>query len=331
METDQSRIEAAEEGSQTRSLTRGSRSGVLSTYMPVAIFLLVLALLSVFVPNFLTHRNILNVLVQSSALGLMTIGMTAILIGGGIDLSIPASMAFSGILGVLWMRAGGNPLVAALIMVCVSVVIGAVNGFAIGYLRMIPLVVTLATMAITTGASIAVTNAQSVLGLHPAFIETVLQKVGGIPMPVLILFFFTLVAAVLMRGSMYGRWLYAVGTNEKAARVSGIPSRAMILGTYVFGGFFAGVAAIVTTARLGAAAATMGRESVVLDIISSAVVGGVSIYGGIGNPLGAVLGAIIIILISNSMNLMHVSYYITLIVKGLVIIAVVAVDSLRRR
>jgi len=216
-------------------------------------------------------------------------------------------------------------------MIAIAVIGGAINGFAIGYLKMIPMVVTLATMAIATGASISITDARSVLGIHPVFSEVVLMKVLGIPMPIIILLVFTVLAAYLMRNSIYGRWLYAVGTNKKASRVSGVPTRGVIFGTYVFAGFFAGLAAIITTARLGAAAASMGKEGVVLDIMSSAVVGGVSMYGGVGSALGAVIGAIIITLISNSMNMLHVSYYITLVIKGLVIIGVVALDSLRRR
>ena len=302
-----------------------------SRYVPVVFFLLVITAISLIVPSFFTQRNLINILVQSSALGLMTIGITAVLISGGIDISLPGLMALGGIAGVMYMREGGDPLLAGVIMIAIAVIGGAINGFAIGYLKMIPMVVTLATMAIATGASISITDARSVLGIHPVFSEVVLMKVLGIPMPIIILLVFTVLAAYLMRNSIYGRWLYAVGTNKKASRVSGVPTRGVIFGTYVFAGFFAGLAAIITTARLGAAAASMGKEGVVLDIMSSAVVGGVSMYGGVGSALGAVIGAIIITLISNSMNMLHVSYYITLVIKGLVIIGVVALDSLRRR
>jgi ribose transport system permease protein len=125
--------------------------------------------------------------------------------------------------------------------------------------------------------------------------------------------------------------LFAVGTNARAARVSGIPTDRVIFGTYVTSGFFAGLAALIVVARLMSAAATMGEEGIVLDIVSSAVIGGVSIYGGVGSPLGAVIGALFITLITNSMNMLKVSYYWTLVIKGLVIVVAVALDSLRRR
>ena len=133
-----------------------------------------------------------------------------------------------------------------------------------------------------------------------------------------------------MRYSIYGRWLYAVGSNPTVAHSLGIPKDLIIFGTYVFSGLFAGLASIISTARLASASPSMGREVLILDVIGSSVVGGVSVYGGIGSPLGAVVGAIFITTISNSMNLMHVSYYMTLLVKGSLIIAVVALDTYRK-
>ena len=299
-------------------------------YLPLLLLLIIIVILGAFVPHFLTTRNIINVLRQSSALGLMAIGMTAVLIGGGIDLSIPAIMTLGGILGAMYMRGGGDPVFASLIMVGTCTCAGAVNGYVVAYLRMIPFVVTLSMMYVATGASIWLTREVSVAGLHPAFLDTVMSKVWIIPTPVLALLIMTAVVVLMMRNSIYGRWLYAVGSNPEVARSLGIPKNLIILGTYVFGGFFAGLAAIITTARLMSASATMGAEGIVLSVISAAVVGGVSVYGGVGSPLGAVIGAVFITMISNTMNMMHVSYFMTLFVKGCVIVSVVALDSLRR-
>jgi len=300
-------------------------------YIPSIVVGIAAIALGLFVPDFFTARNIINVLMQSSALGLMAIGVTAVLIGGGIDLSIPSVMALSGIFGAMYMRAGGHPVLAGLIMVAVATLIGTINGFAVAYLRMIPFVVTLSMMYVAQGACLWVTRAISVPVTNPAFVDTVMAKIWTIPVPVIFLLLITAIVTVLIGRSLHGRWLYATGTNIRAARVSGILTARVLFGTYVFSGFFAGLAAIVTTARLLSAAATMGEEGVVLSVISSAVVGGVSIYGGVGSPLGAVIGALFITLITNSMNLMHVSYYATLVIKGLIIVTVVALDSLRRR
>jgi ribose transport system permease protein len=300
-------------------------------YLPVAVLLVVVVLLASFVPNFFTARNIVNILMQASALGLMAIGLTAVLIGGGMDLSIPSVMAMSAVFGAIAMRDGAHPLVGCLVMVATASVAGCINGYAVAYLKMIPFVVTLAMMTIATGTSIWITNSISVAGIPAAFTDTILTRIWIVPLPVIFLALVTLAVSFLIRRTVFGRWLYAVGTNERTARVSGIPTARVLFGTYLFSSFFAGLAAILLTARLNSAAATMGNDGVVLDVVSSAVVGGVSIYGGIGSPLGAVLGAIIITMISNSMNMMQVSFFTSLIVKGIVIIAFVALDSLRRR
>jgi ribose/xylose/arabinose/galactoside ABC-type transport system permease subunit len=133
-----------------------------------------------------------------------------------------------------------------------------------------------------------------------------------------------------MKRSMAGRWLYSVGINVKTANVSGVPGNLVVFFTYLVSGFMAGVAAILITARLESASPTMGEEGVVLNVMGAAVVGGASIYGGVGTSLGAIFGAIIITLITNGMNMMHISYHNTLIVKGFVIIFFVAFDSLKR-
>jgi ribose transport system permease protein len=247
------------------------------------------------------------------------------------DLSIPSVMAMSAVFGAIAMRDGAHPLVGCLVMVATASVAGCINGYAVAYLKMIPFVVTLAMMTIATGTSIWITNSISVAGIPAAFTDTILTRIWIVPLPVIFLALVTLAVSFLIRRTVFGRWLYAVGTNERTARVSGIPTARVLFGTYLFSSFFAGLAAILLTARLNSAAATMGNDGVVLDVVSSAVVGGVSIYGGIGSPLGAVLGAIIITMISNSMNMMQVSFFTSLIVKGIVIIAFVALDSLRRR
>jgi ribose/xylose/arabinose/galactoside ABC-type transport system permease subunit len=300
-------------------------------YYPFVFFGCIAVVLAIIVPYFLTVRNIINVLTQASTLGLLSLGMAAVLLVGGIDLSIPAVMAFSGIMGAIYMRAGGSPIVAALIMIAVSAVAGCINGLAVARLRMIPFVVTLSMQAIATGASIWVTNALSVAGIPDVYINTVLWKLWIIPLPVLVLVGLTALSETMLRRSLFGRWLYSVGTNIRASRVSGINTTRVLFGSYIFSGLMAGLVAIIMTARLSSASATMGSSNVVLDIVSSAVIGGVSIYGGSGSAIGVMLGALVITLISNSMNFLHVPYYLTLIIKGAVIIVAIASDSIRKR
>jgi ribose transport system permease protein len=310
---------------------RLSLGKLLLDNIALVVLLLILVLLALFVPNFFTPRNINNVFVQAAPLAIMAIGMTVVLITGGIDLSIPAVMSLSAILGAMVLRDSGSILGACLVMLAVGTALGAINGISIAYLKMIPFVVTLAMMTIATGAAVAITNSVSVPVTDEAFYDLILDRTLGIQHPVLIAALVTLIALVVMRRHLVGRWLYAVGINVRAARVSGIPTSRVIFSAYVVSGFLAGLTAIVLSARLGSASANMGTDAIVLDVVSSAVVGGVSIYGGVGGPLGAVLGAIFITIISNSMNMMQVSFFTSLIVKGIVIVGFVAIDSLRRR
>lgn len=316
-----------------RNLVISGNSGNVQIvrYIPFIFAIIIVIILGLTVPNFLTIGNIINVLLQASALGLMAIGISIVLIGGGIDLSIPSLMGLSGVLGAIFMRNGGNPVIAVFLMLGVCILGGSINGLAVGYLKMVPFVVTFATMTAAMGTSLILTKAVSIGNLPHIFIDTILAKLWGIPAPVIFLILITVIATLLVSNSLYGRWLYAIGTNIETSQVCGIPVSRIIFFNYVIAGLFAGLAAIVTTARLQAGAATIGGEVVVLDVIASAVVGGVSIYGGAGSILGAVFGAIIITLINNIMNLMHVSYYMTIVVKGFIIIAVVALSTFRKR
>lgn len=296
---------------------------------PLFIFGVIAVILAITVPNFLSIRNFINLFTQASALGLMALGMTFVLILGGIDLSIPATMAFSGIIGAMYMRDIGSPVIACIIMILIGTCVGCINGLAVSKLNMIPFIVTLSMQAILTGSSIWLTNNDSVYNLPQNFESSVLVRISMIPLPVFILIFVTAVIHILLKKNIYGRWLYSVGINRDAAKVCGVKANNVVFSSYVISGFFAGVAAVIITARLNSASATMGSENIVLDIISSAVIGGVSIYGGIGTAIGAVVGAVFITIISNSMNLLHIPYYLTLVIKGMVIISVIAIDSLR--
>ncbi len=290
----------------------------------------VLVLLALLVPNFLTSRNVVNVFVQASTLSLMAIGMTFVMITGGIDLSIPAVMGLSAIFGAMVLRDSGNIAVAIVVMLVTGSLLGCINGLAVAYLKMIPFVVTLAMMTVAGGTAIWITNSVSVPITSDQFFSLILDRVLTIPRPIIFMVVAAIVAYVMVSRHIFGRWLYAVGVNLKAARVSRVPTNRVVFLSYVISGFCAGMTAVILAARLGSASANMGNDGVVLDVVSSAVVGGVSIYGGVGNPVGAVLGAIFIVVIGNAMNAMHVSFFTGLIVKGIVIITFVALDSLRR-
>jgi ribose/xylose/arabinose/galactoside ABC-type transport system permease subunit len=295
--------------------------------IPLVIGVALLAVMFWNAPTFFRVNNLINILVQTSALGVMAVGMSFVMIGGGIDLSIPANMAFSAVMGAYAMRWGGvAPGVVT--MVAVAGLIGLFNGTAVAVFGMTPFVVTLATMTVVGGATVWITNSVSVSGFPDAFFNLVLARPLGIPLAVILLVVIAAVATVVMSSTRLGRALYAVGLNAKAARVARVPVGRVLLTTYVVSGLLAGLAAVMLTARLGSASANLGTDGVVLDIVSACVVGGISIYGGSGKPVGAVLGALFIILISNSLNQLGVSFFINLVIKGIAIIAFIYLDRL---
>ncbi len=296
-----------------------------------ALFLVLLILLALLAPSFFRRNNLINVLVQTSSLGLMAIGMAPVMIVGGIDLSIPANMALGAVFGALFMEAGGNPVIGSLIMVVAATLVGVLNGLAVAVLGMIPFVVTLATMTVTTGAAVWLTHSVSVAGFPDSFFDVLLARIGGVPLSVYVLIVAAAAVGVVMSATPFGRYLYAIGINARAARVARVPVRAATCASYAVAGLMAGLTAVLLSARLGSASANMGNDGVVLDVVSACVVGGISIYGGSGRVTGAVLGALLITLLSNSLNLIGVSYYLNLMIKGVVIIGFVALDGLRRR
>ena len=324
-------------------------------FFPYAILLIIAVVLAIKTPHFGTFRNLTNVLEQSSTLAILAIGMTLVLVVGGIDLSSPAIMALSAVLGVIFLRATSGTVVpatqqligpasisspvlraalAAVIMIVAGMAAGAINGFAVSYLKMVPFVVTLAMQFICLGIATWLTESVGIqinYNLNSIFVDMTQKRIDYVPIDISYAVIIVGIAYVIMHRSFLGRWLYAVGTNAKTAQISGIPTQKVIMSAYVVSGLTAGIAAIITSGRLLSASALIAGENAVLDIISSTVVGGVSIYGGSGSPVGAALGAILIGLISNSMNMQRVSYDLTLMIKGLFILAFIAVYSLRRK
>lgn len=317
--------------SMTETITLVPRKVVSrQVIVSAVIFAALLLILWIEAPNFFRYNNIVNVLLQSSLLGMMAVGMAVIMIVGGIDLSLPANMAMSAVVGAFYMKATGDWGTATLIMMGTGIVIGLVNGIAVAKLKMIPFVVTLAMMTVVSGTTVWMTNSLSISQLPDGFLDVFgARPFFRIPITVVIVAILSLLVAMLMRSSIPGRWAYAVGINEKAARVARVPISRVVMGSYIFGGLMAGLTAILLTARLGSASANMGNDGVVLDIVSACVVGGISIYGGAGRVGGALFGALLITVLSNAMNLIGVSFYLSLVIKGAVIIAFVAADSRR--
>ncbi|MDD5368993.1 MAG: ABC transporter permease [Anaerolineaceae bacterium] len=322
---------------QSDSLYKGKgRIGVrikfdkLSSFLPFVLAVIVLIFLWFYAPNFFNPRNFVNILTQTTTLALMAMGLTFVLITGGMDLSIPSVMAVSAIVGADLIKHGMPPLLGAFSMVGMATLLGAVNGLSVAQFKMIPFIVTLAMMQIATGASTWITNSVSI-ALPAKFYNSVLIRIGIFPIPIFVVILLVIFITLVTSKSIYGRWLYSLGVNEKASQIANIPTKWVKFSAYVASGFMAGLTSILLSARLGSSGAPMGDSNVVLDVMSAAVIGGVSIYGGVGSPVGAALGALFIVILNNSLNLLRVEFFPALIIKGCLIIAFVAFDSIRKR
>lgn len=275
--------------------------------------------------------NILNVLMQTTTTGLMAIGMTFVIIDRGIDLSVGGIAALSSAIGAICMTQLGVPwILCIIIMMVVGIIVGLLNGLSIALLRMPAFICTMAMLQISRGAAHFLLNGTTVFGLPDAHAFFGQSNLVGIPVSIWILILFTAVAAVLLKYSRFGRELYAMGGNPKAAWIAGINVKKNRILIYVFSGFMSAVAALIITSRIMCAQITIGEGSE-LDAIASAVIGGVSMAGGEGGVVGAVIGAIIIVMINNGLNLLAVSPYIQTAIKGIVIFVAIAADLIGRR
>lgn len=294
----------------------------------LGIFIAAIVFLFFASPIFFKFNNLLNILNQATMLGILALAMTIVMVGGGIDLSLPANMALSAILGSMTMIASGSVVLGCFVMILTGTAIGVLNGLAVARLGMIPFVVTLAMMTVCGGFSVWVTNSVSISSQPESFFDVFLSRPFGVPASIFIMLSVGVVIQLMMSSTRLGWMIYAVGTNPDASRISRIPVRRTLFLTYVMSGALAGLAAIMVTARLSSASASVGNDSVVLDIVTACVIGGVSIYGGKGRPAGALFGAILVIILGNVLNLIGISFFLGLMIKGLLIIAFVALDGL---
>jgi ribose/xylose/arabinose/galactoside ABC-type transport system permease subunit len=173
-----------------------------------------------------------------------------------------------------------------------------------------------------------ITMNKSVANLPAAYIKIGQGKIGIVPIPFFIFLFLAVITHFLLNNHYIGRWVYSIGSNEKASKFCGIPIDLTIFLIFVFAGLMAGLSGVIQSAKLGSASASMGRQGIILDYIAAATMGGVSIRGGKGTILNAILGTFFIVIISNSMNLLGVAYYVTLIIKGVIIVFIVALDNI---
>jgi ribose/xylose/arabinose/galactoside ABC-type transport system permease subunit len=290
----------------------------------VAAIAVMFVVLSFTVKDFMSYQNITNLLSQLAPIAIMASGVTFVLVTGGMDISCPAVMAASAVVGVYYMTATGNLVIGTLIVLAVAAALGLINGFAIAKLKMVPLVVTLSMMTVATGLATILSGSIGLPILPPTF-SNFFNKYTVIGMLIVI----AGVLDYILKGTSFGREIYYIGNNPNAARVSGVNNDQIVVIAYVICGVCAGIAGIINIASISTARANMGPQSQILDIISAAVIGGVSVNGGRGRVRDACLGALLIVGVNNVMNMLGVSDYYTTLIKGSIIIFAMGIASFR--
>jgi ribose transport system permease protein len=295
-------------------------------YKSLVGLLILCIIISFITPRFLSIANIKNVLTQVSVNAVIAIGMSFVILTGGIDLSVGSILAVSGAAAASIIKSTGNLFLAIIVALSIGCVIGLINGVLISKGKIQAFIVTLATMTIFRGVTYVYTNGTPISGLGQSFSGIGNTMVLGLPIPVIFMIIVFGIGFYILSQTRYGRYLYALGGNEDSARLSGINTNKIKTLVYVICGATAALSGIIVTSRIGSASpnAGVGFE---LDAIAAVVLGGTSLAGGEGSVVGTIIGALIIGVLNNGLNLMNVSPFYQAIVKGLVILLAVMVEK----
>jgi ribose transport system permease protein len=308
--------------------------GLRGNWMPLAILVVLVAITGIVSPEFFQVTNLLNVARQASIVGVIAVGMTFVILTGGIDLSVGSILAISAVVMAI-MADAGYPLVAILpAVIALATLVGVFNGFGIAMLGIQPFIMTLATLVIGRGVALRITDG----GPQEFFMQNGVVDflgsggIGRIPGPLFVFAAMALIGWAVLRYLSFGRFLYAIGGSQEAARLSGVRTKRNLIGAYAVSGACAGVAGIMTASRLSVGDPTAGNLAE-LDAIAAVVIGGTSLMGGVGGMPGTVAGALLLAVLANLLNLAGVSPFDQQIVKGAVILAAVllAGQALRSR
>jgi len=303
----------------------------MSELTTVIALIILMAVITIINSNFLTANNLLNLLLQVTSNALIAFGMTFVILTGGIDLSVGSILALSSALTAGLLGSGMPVTLAILISLILGCILGMMNGLLISYGKLAPFIVTLATMTIFRGATLVYTNGNPITkGLSDTFLFQFLGQgyIVGIPFPVIIMFIVFIVLYVLLHKTAFGKSVYAIGGNEKAAYISGVKLNKVKIIIYSISGMMASISGLIITSRLSSAQPTAGA-SYEMDAIAAVVLGGTSLSGGKGRILGTLIAALIIGVLNNGLNIIGVSAFWQQVVKGVVILIAVLIDRFK--
>ncbi len=301
----------------------------LSEYLVLGLTVLLFIALAPFTPGLATSASLLNILGYLLPLFIVAIGMTLVMITGGNDLSVTSIIALTSVVGAKLMSENTGAFATPLgvgVMLALGAGLGAVNGALVTLLRLPAFIVTLASMMFLSGFAVWLTQSKNIYGLPASFLSLGQQ----LPIALSITVVLTVCVHLLLRCTVYGRWLYATGQNATAAHISGVPVRAMTCAVYVASGFCAALAAVMLTGRLETGSPVLGRE-ILLDIIGATVVGGTSLFGGKGRIAWTFFGVLFLTVLDNALNLLSLSQFSITMTKGAVILFAAVLDATRQR
>ncbi|WHH58068.1 ABC transporter permease [Petroclostridium sp. X23] len=293
-------------------------------------FLCIFIIFSIINPNFISISNILNIIVQSSILAIIAVGETMVILTNGIDLSVGSIVAFVGIAMGLALVAGVPVVLVVILGMVLGLIVGAINGIIISYGRVPSFIVTLGMMGIARGAALALNSGKPVAGFPSAFEKIASTKIVNIPIFIFYCAIIYVLMYIVLHKTKFGRYIYAIGGNRDAARLSGVKVKKVEMFVYALAGLFCGIGAIMLTTRLNYATPIAGN-SYELDAVASVVIGGTALSGGQGKILGSLMGALILGTLRNGLTILNVPVYFQQIVIGIVIIMAVFIDKLKEK
>jgi inositol transport system permease protein len=303
----------------------------LGKYGILIAFVILCVVLSLITPRFLTITNLSVIIKQVSINALLAFGVTFVIITGGIDLSLGSIVAVTGVVAASFAHPDTYPLVVPLTVgLLVGILFGAFNGFIITKAKVPSFIVTLGTMTIGRGLALILSKGRPISNLSDSFNFIGGGSIAGIPVPIILLGVIFLICLLLLKKTTIGRYMYAIGGNEQAARASGIEVNKVKMFVYTLSGALAAIAGITLASRITTGQPNIGA-GFELTAIAAAVIGGTSTSGGVGSITGTLIGALLIGVISNSLDLLNVSSYYQQVIMGVIIIVAVSIDTISRK
>jgi len=303
---------------------------MMQKLLPFVSLIVLFVALAIASPHFLTQTNLSSVVRQTAVINIMSLGMTVIIIAGGIDLSVGAILAMGGVLGTMAMEKGASIPAGIAIGILTGFAWGTFNGLLTTRLKIAPFIVTLGTLGIIRGLTLIITNGLPVHRIPQPFSFLGEGNVLGVPFVLWLLLICAVVTHVILEHTRLGRYAFAIGSNPAAAVYAGVPVALYATSVYAYSGMLTGLAGMIEASRLMTGQPTAG-QGYELQAIAAVIIGGGSFYGGEGSVIGTLVGAFIMGLLSNGSDLLGVSPYLQQAIIGAVIILAVAVDELRKR